>query len=60
MEFQLDPAAVWALASRERVVSLLIVGDAFGRPLVDELESGDLNMRGALSRLLVLVTGGPR
>ncbi len=35
-----DPAEVWALASRERVVSLSIVGDAFGRPLVDALESG--------------------
>jgi hypothetical protein len=33
VEFHLDPAAVWALASRERVVSLSIVGDAFGRPL---------------------------
>ena len=53
-----DPAEVWALAARERIVSLSIVGDAFGRPLVDALESGDLNMRGALSGLLVLVTGG--
>ncbi|MEB3983170.1 acyl-CoA synthetase [Mycobacterium sp. 663a-19] len=49
-----DPAEVWALASRERVVSLSIVGDAFGRPLVDELESGDYDLSG----LLVLVTGG--
>jgi acyl-CoA synthetase (AMP-forming)/AMP-acid ligase II len=49
-----DPAEAWALASRERVVSLSIVGDAFGRPLVDELESGDYDLSG----LLVLVTGG--
>ena len=49
-----DPAEVWALASRERVVSLSIVGDAFGRPLVDELESGDYDLSG----LFVLVTGG--
>ena len=53
-----DPAEVWAVAGRERIVSLSIVGDAFGRPLVDALESGDLDMRGALSGLLVLVTGG--
>ena len=49
-----DPAEAWALASRERVVSMSIVGDAFGRPLVDELESGDYDLSG----LLVLVTGG--
>jgi 3-oxocholest-4-en-26-oate---CoA ligase len=49
-----DPAEVWALASRERVASLSIVGDAFGRPLVDALEAGDYDLSG----LLVLVTGG--
>jgi 3-oxocholest-4-en-26-oate---CoA ligase len=49
-----DPAEAWALASRERAVSLSIVGDAFGRPLVDELESGDYDLSG----LLMLVTGG--
>ncbi len=49
-----DPAEVWALASRERVVSLSIVGDVFGRPLVDALESGEYDLSG----LLVLVTGG--
>jgi 3-oxocholest-4-en-26-oate---CoA ligase len=49
-----DPAEVWALASRERVVSLSIVGDAFGRPLLDALESGEYDLSG----LLVLVTGG--
>ncbi|MDP7702655.1 acyl-CoA synthetase [Mycobacterium sp. TY815] len=50
----LDPAEVWALASRERVVSLSIVGDAFGRPLLDELQTGDYDLSG----LFVLVTGG--
>ena len=49
-----DPAEAWAVASRERVVSMSMVGDAFGRPLVDELESGDYDLSG----LLVLVTGG--
>jgi 3-oxocholest-4-en-26-oate---CoA ligase len=53
-----DPAEVWALASRERVVSLSIVGDAFGRPLLDALESGGPDLLGDLSGLLVLVTGG--
>ncbi|MDP7735621.1 acyl-CoA synthetase [Mycobacterium paragordonae] len=50
----LDAAEVWALASRERVVSLSIVGDAFGRPLLDELQSGSYDLSG----LFVLVTGG--
>ena len=49
-----DPAELWAMASRERVVSLSIVGDAFGRPLVDELEAGDYDLSG----LFILVTGG--
>ncbi|MGA8252442.1 MAG: AMP-binding protein, partial [Mycobacterium sp.] len=49
-----DPAEVWALASRERVASLSIVGDAFGRPLLDALESGEYDLSG----LLVLVSGG--
>lgn len=49
-----DPAEAWALASRERVMTLSIVGDAFGRPLVDALEAGDYDLSG----LLVLVTGG--
>ncbi len=50
----LDPAEVWTIASRERVVSLSIVGDAFGRPLLDELEAGSYDLSG----LWVLVTGG--
>ncbi|WP_407687880.1 acyl-CoA synthetase [Mycobacterium sp. HUMS_1102779] len=49
-----DPAEAWALASRERVMSLSMVGDAFGRPLLDELEAGDYDLSG----LFVLVTGG--
>ncbi|WAJ47119.1 acyl-CoA synthetase [Mycobacterium sp. Aquia_216] len=49
-----DPAEAWAMASRERVMSLSFVGDAFGRPLVDALESGDYDLSG----LLILVTGG--
>jgi 3-oxocholest-4-en-26-oate---CoA ligase len=49
-----DPTEVWALAGRERVISLSIVGDAFGRPSVEALESADYDLSG----LLVLVTGG--
>ena len=49
-----DPAEVWALASRERVMSLSFVGDAFGRPLVDALETREYDLSG----LFVVVTGG--
>jgi acyl-CoA synthetase (AMP-forming)/AMP-acid ligase II len=49
-----DPAEALALAGRERVMSMSMVGDAFGRPLVDELSSGDYDLSG----LFVLVTGG--
>jgi len=34
----LDPADVWETIARERVGFMVIVGDAFGRPLLDELE----------------------
>ena len=49
-----DPAEALALASRERVLSMSLVGDAFGRPLLDELASGEYDLSG----LFVLVTGG--
>lgn len=49
-----DPAAAWGLASREGVMSLSFVGDAFGRPLLDELKCG----RYDLSALMILMTGG--
>jgi acyl-CoA synthetase (AMP-forming)/AMP-acid ligase II len=49
-----DPAEAWALASRERVMTMSMVGDAFGRPMIDALESGDYDLSG----LFVLITGG--
>ncbi|HEU4362246.1 MAG TPA: acyl-CoA synthetase [Mycobacterium sp.] len=49
-----DANEAWALASRERVLSLSIVGDAFGRPLADALEAGDYDLSG----LAVLFSGG--
>lgn len=50
----LDAADVWATVQAEAVNILLIVGDAFGRPLLDELERGDYD----LSSMLMLVSGG--
>jgi acyl-CoA synthetase (AMP-forming)/AMP-acid ligase II len=51
---RLDPADVLDTAERERVTSMLIVGDAFARPLLDELHQRPRD----LSSLRFLLTGG--
>lgn len=50
----LDPADVFATCEREQVTSLLIVGDAFARPLVDELRRHPYR----LDALRFVLTGG--
>jgi len=50
----LDPVDVWTTTEAEQVNILLIVGDAFGRPLVDELERHDYDM----TSMLMVVSGG--
>ena len=50
----LDPDDIWRTVERERVFTLSIVGDAFARPLVDQLRSS----RYDLSHLRVLGSGG--
>ncbi|MEK7424820.1 MAG: acyl-CoA synthetase [Actinomycetota bacterium] len=49
-----DPHAVWDLVESERLNFLLIVGDAFARPLLDELDRRHYD----LSSLTVLLSGG--
>lgn len=51
---RLDPADIWSLVERERLSFLLIVGDAFARPLLDELDRVHYD----LSSLSVLLSGG--
>ena len=51
---RLDPDAVWAMVDRETVNLMLIVGDAFARPLIEALDRGHHDG----SSLNVLVTGG--
>ena len=51
---RLDPVDVWKTVERERVLILQIVGDAFARPLIEELERGSYD----ISSLIVLVSGG--
>lgn len=51
---RLDPGDILDVCERERVTSLLIVGDAFARPLLDELEIRPRE----LSALRFVLTGG--
>ncbi|MBI4932785.1 MAG: acyl-CoA synthetase [Actinobacteria bacterium] len=51
---RLDPDDIWGLIEREQLNFLLIVGDAFGRPLLDRLAKGGYD----LSSLTVLLSGG--
>jgi fatty-acyl-CoA synthase len=51
---RLDPVDVWSLIEREGLNFLLIVGDAFARPLLDELDRNTYD----LSSLTVLLSGG--
>ncbi len=50
----LDPDDLWSTAERERVNVMTIVGDAFGRPLLDQLSA----RRYDLSALQMLTSGG--
>jgi len=51
---RLDPHDVWSTAAREKAQVLLIVGDAFARPLLDQLAVQDYD----LSSLFLIVSGG--
>jgi fatty-acyl-CoA synthase len=50
----LDPHDIWSTIEREKVNFLTIVGDAFGRPLLDQLDRHSYD----LSSLNVLLSGG--
>ena len=51
-----DPATIWGLIDREKVMVLVIVGDAMARPLLDELTAnGD---RYDTSSLFVIASSG--
>jgi fatty-acyl-CoA synthase len=51
---RLDPHDIWSAVEREKVNSLIIVGDAFGRPLADQLRERKYD----LSSLRLLTSGG--
>ncbi len=51
---RLDPKDLLATIERERVSALLIVGDAFARPILDEIEQNSYD----LGSLRAIITGG--
>jgi fatty-acyl-CoA synthase len=51
---RLDPDDIWSTVERERVNALTIVGDAFGRPLLDGLAKRDYD----LSSVRLLTSSG--
>ena len=51
---RMRPDNVLALAARERVLSIPVVGDAIARPLIDEIEKGDYDLSG----LFTITNGG--
>ena len=51
---RLDPDDIWGTVAREGVNLLLLVGDAFARPLLDGLDRRSYD----LSRLFVILSGG--
>jgi acyl-CoA synthetase (AMP-forming)/AMP-acid ligase II len=55
----LDADDIWRTIEREKVNILLIVGDAFGRPLVDQLEvAAGQGEAYDLSSMLMIISGG--
>ena len=51
---RLDPKDIWSTVEREQVGAMTIVGDAFARPLLDELRAGDYDT----SSLFLMTSGG--
>ncbi|MEE8581205.1 MAG: acyl-CoA synthetase, partial [Myxococcota bacterium] len=50
----LDPDDIWTTVEREKVNAITIVGDAFGRPLLDQLAKKEYD----LSSLTLVTSGG--
>ena len=51
---RLDPDDIWSTVEREKANTILIVGDAFGRPLIDQLDKKSYD----LSSLFMVSSGG--
>jgi len=51
---RLDPDDIWSTIEREKVRFMVIVGDAFGRPLIDQLDAKSYDLSG----FGILLSGG--
>ena len=51
---RLDADDIWSMVEAEKIDFLLIVGDAFARPLIDQLKSRSYD----ISSLTVVISGG--
>jgi fatty-acyl-CoA synthase len=51
---RLDPDDIWSTVEREKIQAITIVGDAFGRPLLEQLKQKQYD----LSSLFLLTSGG--
>jgi acyl-CoA synthetase (AMP-forming)/AMP-acid ligase II len=51
---RLDPKDILSIVEREKISFLQIVGDAFGRPIYDEMKAGAYD----LSSLFIILSGG--
>ncbi|MGH0038198.1 MAG: acyl-CoA synthetase [Myxococcota bacterium] len=51
---RLDPDDIWSTVEREKIQAITIVGDAFGRPLLEQLKKKQYD----LSSLVMLTSGG--
>ena len=51
---RLDADDIWSMVETEKIDFLLIVGDAFARPLIDQLKTGSYD----ISSLTVVISGG--
>ena len=51
---RLDANDIWSMVENEKIDFLLIVGDAFARPLIDQLKTGSYD----ISSLTVVISGG--
>jgi len=54
----LEPSDIWTVVEKEEINFLLIVGDAFARPLLDELDNPSRPGGYELESLTVLLSGG--
>jgi 3-oxocholest-4-en-26-oate---CoA ligase len=57
-ERSFDPAQIWRTVERERITAMVIVGDAFAKPLLAELDRSQVSQPYDLSSLKTVISSG--